>query len=152
MKVRWVLYLLLGLLFWSVAASATDGTFRGKVVNPPANEQAAPGWIFVEGRNHMLRRVEVAHAQIVFGEDVPVSQHRKCNAECLSPGQEVRITARQDSAGEWRAKRVEILNTTTTLPEKPLKAGTLPKLYSLLGASQITKQGESCIASSTGEI
>jgi len=131
-----VLYLVLGLLFGSVAASATDGTFRGKVVNPPANEQTVAGWIFVEGRNHMLRRVEVAHAQIVFAEDVPVSQHRKCTAECLNPGQEVRITARQDSAGEWRAKRVEILGMTTTLPEKPLKAGTLPKLYSLWALSR----------------
>jgi hypothetical protein len=136
MKVRWVLYLALGLLFGSTMASATDGTFRGKVVGPPANEKAVPGWIFVEGRNHMLRRVEVAHAQIVFAEDVPVSQHRKCTAECLNPGQEVRITARQDSAGEWRAKRIEILSITTTLPEKPLKAGTLPKLYSLWALSR----------------
>ena len=126
MKVRWVLCLALGLLLGSVAASAVDGTFRGRVVDPPANERAVPGWIFVEGKNHMLRRVEVAHALIVFGEDVPVSQHRKCNAECLSPGQEVRITARQDASGEWRAKQVEILKIPSTAPERPLKAGTLP--------------------------
>src|SRR5689334_18835270 len=84
-------------------ASAVDGTFRGKVIDPPYNQPAARGWIFVQGRNRMLRRVEVAHAMIVFGEEVPASQRHKCNSECLSAGQEVRVTARQDSAGEWRA-------------------------------------------------
>lgn len=61
----------------------------------------------------MLRRVEVSHAQIVFGSNVPESQKRKCNADCLSVGQEIRVTAEQDRAGEWRAKRVEILQLTT---------------------------------------
>jgi hypothetical protein len=126
MKVRWELCLALGLLFGSLTASAVDGTFRGRVVDPPANEQAVSGWIFVQGKNHMLRRVEVSHALIVFGEDVPVSEHRKCNAECLSPGQEVRITAHQGPDGEWRAKRVEILKITAAPPERPLKTGTLP--------------------------
>jgi hypothetical protein len=151
MKVRWMLCLLAGLLFWS-SGSAADGTFRGKIVNPPASERAVPGWIFVQGRNQMLRRVEVAHALIVFGEDVPVSQHRKCTSECLSPGQEVRITAYQDSAGEWRAKRVEILKVTPTAGEKPLKAGTLPNFTHFCVPKQITNQGASSIASPTGEI
>jgi hypothetical protein len=74
----------------------------------------------------MLRRVEVAHAEILFGEDVPVSQRHKCNAECLSPGQEVRITAHQDTAGEWQAKQVEILKTAAKTIETPLQAETLP--------------------------
>ncbi len=80
----------------------------------------------------MLRRVEVAHAEITFGEDVPVSQHRKCNSECLSPGQEVRITARQDPTGEWRAKQVEILKITTRVAETPLKIATLPNFTDFL--------------------
>ena len=152
MKVRWVLCLLAGLLV-SGPLLAADGTFRGRIVNPPASEKAVPGWIFVEGKNHMLRRVEVAHALIVFGDDVPVSQHRHCTSECLSPGQEVRITASQDAAGEWRAKRVEILRLTPGLSQKPLQAETtLPRLYLLWELLGITKQGESSIASSTGEI
>ena len=152
MKVRWVLCLLAGLLV-SGPLSAVDGTFRGRIVSPPASEKAVSGWIFVEGKNHMLRRVEVAHALIVFGDDVPVSQHRQCTSECLSPGQEVRITASQDAAGEWRAKRVEILRLTPGLPQKPLQAQTtLPRLYFLWELLGITKQGESSIASSTGEI
>jgi hypothetical protein len=151
MRVRWVLCLLSGLLVWGLA-EAVDGTFRGRIVNPPASEKAVPGWIFVQGKNQMLRRVEVAHAQIVFSEEVPVSQRRKCNSECLSPGQEVRITAYQDQVGEWRAKRVEILKFIPAFTEKPLKAGALPNFTHFWPPAQITNRAEFCIATSTGEI
>jgi hypothetical protein len=125
----WVLSLaFVAMLFASLYASAADGTFIGKVVDPPANAPVTPGWIFVQGRNNMLRRVEVAHAVILFGEDVPVSQRRKCNAECLTPGQEVRVTAHQDTAGEWQAKQVEILKTAARRTEMPLRAETSPDL------------------------
>jgi hypothetical protein len=107
----WVLGLAFVMLVGASCALAADGTFLGKVVDPPEGAPVTPGWIFVQGRNNMLRRVEVAHAEILFGEDVPVSQRHKCNAECLTPGQEVRITAHQDTAGEWQAKQVEILKT-----------------------------------------
>jgi hypothetical protein len=89
----------------------TEGIFQGTVVDPPSSQPASPGWIFVQGGNHQLRRVEVTHAEIVFGEQVPPSQKRKCGPECLEAGQEVRITANQDASGEWRARRVEILRT-----------------------------------------
>jgi hypothetical protein len=104
---------LCGLLLCSTVLCATEGVFQGKIVDPPTAETHRPGWIFVQGRNHMLRRVEVAHAEIVFGDQVPVSQRRKCKMDCLAPGQEIRVTAEQDSSGEWRAKRVEILQLTT---------------------------------------
>ena len=92
---------------------ATDGMFQGKVVDPPASQPATSGWIYVEGRNHALRRVEVSHAAIVFGSEVPINQRRKCGVECLIPGQEIRVIAEQDSSGEWRAKRIEILKLVT---------------------------------------
>jgi hypothetical protein len=92
---------------------AIDGLFQGRVVEPPASHAAVPGWIFVQGRNRLLRRVEVSHADIVFGEKVPVSQRHKCSMECLTAGQEVLVLAEQDGSGEWRAKRVEILKLTT---------------------------------------
>jgi hypothetical protein len=60
----------------------------------------------------LLRRVEVAHAVIIIGQQVPSSQRRKCGLECLEVGQEVRVIANQDSMGEWRASRVEILRLT----------------------------------------
>jgi hypothetical protein len=96
----------------SSATWAIDGTFQGRVVDPPTSQPLVRGWIYVQGPNHMLRRVEVSHASIVFGESVPVSQRHKCTMECLTAGQEVRVTAEQDRAGEWRAKRIEILKLT----------------------------------------
>src|ERR1700757_4113383 len=66
MKALWGLGLALTLLLAALPLSAVDGTFRGKVIDPPGNVPAAPGWIFVQGRNKALRRVNVSHADIVF--------------------------------------------------------------------------------------
>jgi hypothetical protein len=149
----WVVSLAFGLLLSSSAVFAVDGTFRGKIADPPANEPAVKGWIFVEGRNQMLRRVEVAHAEIVYGEEVPASNQRhNCNSDCLVKGQEVRITAHQDASGEWRAKRVEILKMTTQTTEKRLRARSLPNFTSFDASFEVTNHDGSCIASSTGEI
>ncbi len=104
------LLLLMGL---ALPAFGTEGMFQGRVVDPPADQSAHSGWVYVQGRNHMLRRVEVSHASIVFSKDVPESQRHKCGMECLTPGQEIQVTAEQDSAGEWRARRIEILKLTT---------------------------------------
>ncbi len=116
--------LLLLVVFLAVNVSATDGMFQGKIVEPPANQPAASGWIYIQGRNHALRRVEVSHAAIAFGSEVPTDQRRKCGVECLIPGQEVRIIAEQDSSGEWRAKKIEILKLVTrgTRPYVSLQA------------------------------
>ena len=111
-RVTAVLFLL---IFMNAATWAVDGTFQGRVIDPPLNHPLRYGWIYVQGRNHLLRRVEVSHAHIVFGENIPVSQRHKCNMECLSAGQEIRVTAEQDDAGEWRAKTVEIIKLTTRL-------------------------------------
>jgi len=145
----WLLCLIFVLLAVSPQALAADGTFRGKVIDPPANETAVPGWIYVQGKNHMLRRVEVAHAAIVFGEDIPASQQHKCSSECLSPGQEVRITAHQDTTGEWRAKQVEILKITTRMAEAPQKIAALPNFTHFSSLLEITNQEEFRIASTT---
>jgi hypothetical protein len=88
---------------------AVDGTFQGKVVAAPADAPVVPGWIYVQGRNHLLRRVEVAQAEIVFSSAIPEKQRGTANPGRLVPGTEVLITARQDRAGKWHAKRVEIL-------------------------------------------
>jgi hypothetical protein len=152
MKLGWVLSLVFGLLAYGLTAFAVDGTFRGKITDPPANEPTVKGWIFVQGRNHMLRRVEVAHAEIVYGEEIPASERHNCNVECLQAGQEVRITAHQDSSGEWRAKRVEILKMTKPTSETHLSAASLPNFTRFSPLCKITNPGESCIAPSTGEI
>src|SRR6478672_3050597 len=145
--------LALVLLMGISSAFAVDGTFVGKIADPPASEPAVKGWIFVEGRNQMLRRVEVAHAEIVYGEEVPASSQRHhCNSDCLVKGQEVRITAHQDASGEWRAKRVEILKMTNQTTEKRLRARALPNLTRFGGFCEVTNTDDLCIASSTGEI
>jgi hypothetical protein len=110
MRVRVSLVALLFSLASGLSFGA-EGIFQGTVVDPPASQPASPGWIFVEGGNHLLRKVEVTHAVIVFGPQVPPSRKRKCGPECLSAGQEVRVTAEQDASGEWRARQVEILRT-----------------------------------------
>lgn len=148
-----IVSLAFGLLWSSSALFAVDGTFLGKIADPPANESAVKGWIFVEGRNQMLRRVEVAHAEIVYGEEVPASNQRhNCNSDCLVKGQEVRITAHQDESGEWRAKRVEILKETTQPTEKRLRARALPNFTHFGGICEVTNTDDLCIAPSTGEI
>lgn len=149
----WVVSFAFGMLLSSTAVFAVDGTFRGKIADPPANEPAVKGWIFIEGRNQMLRRVEVAHAEIVYGEEVPASSQRhNCNSDCLIKGQEVRITAHQDASGEWRAKQVEILKLTIQTTEKRLTAGSLPNFTSFGDSCEVTSPEDLCIAPSTGEI
>jgi len=103
------IWLLVGTLLTLASAFAADGTFQGKVVEAPQGADARPGWIFVEGHNHLLRRVDVSHAVIVLAPGVVPSRRGKCDWECITAGQEIKITAGQDSSGEWRAKRVEIL-------------------------------------------
>jgi hypothetical protein len=149
----WFVSLAFALLLSTPTAFAVDGTFRGKIADPPANVPAVKGWIFVEGKNQMLRRVEVAHAEIVYGDEVPASSQRHvCNSDCLIKGQEVRITAHQDSSGEWRAKRVEILKVGVQSTEKHLSARTLLNFTPLGASSEVTNTDDFCIASSTGEI
>src|ERR1041385_8425740 len=41
----WIVSLAFGLLLSSSALFAVDGTFRGKIADPPANESAVKGWI-----------------------------------------------------------------------------------------------------------
>jgi hypothetical protein len=101
------------LITLAVPSLAIDGTFQGRVVNPPVAQPNLQGWIYVQGGNHVIRRVEVQHAEIVYAQDLAVSRRHKCSLECLTVGQEIRVTAEQDRSGEWRAKRVEILKLTT---------------------------------------
>jgi len=109
----------------ALSALAVDGTFQGKVVDPPEDAPHVDGWIFIQGHNNSLRRVEITHAKIVYGEEIPAAKRRKCGRDCLEPGQLVRVTAEQDSGGQWRAKEIEILRLT----ENPARSAT-PRLLS----------------------
>jgi hypothetical protein len=103
-----VFTLVLGL---AIVAGATPGSFRGTIVDNP---NAAKGWIYVQGRNGTARRVEITHAKISYDEDVPATERRPNAGEALKQGVEVRVTAEQDSEGEWHATEVEILKAADT--------------------------------------
>ncbi len=102
-RVLRVVALSLGL---AVLATATLGSFRGTIVDNP---NATKGWIYVQGRNGTARRVEISRAKILYDEDVPAAERRPKAEDALTPGAEVRVTAEQDSDGEWHATQVEIL-------------------------------------------
>jgi hypothetical protein len=74
--------------------------------------QSADGqteWVYIAGRNGSLRRVEVSKAQVVYSQEVPTHRRQKIASQAVPSGTEVRITAEQDSHGDWRASEIEIL-------------------------------------------
>ena len=121
MRDGWVLLFLFLALPTSVLAA--EGTFQGTIVDAPRQAQAAPGWIFVQGRNRLVRRVDVTRATVVAAPGVLLGPSEKCGLDCLLVGQEVRVTAEQDGSGEWRAKLVEIVRPVGgPVPSKIAKA------------------------------
>jgi hypothetical protein len=96
-------------LLLPMLALATLGVFRGKLVEPPPQQDRA-GWIFVQSPKGMLRQVEISKAQIIYGDDVPQAGRSESPKADLVPGAEVLVTAEQDNAGEWRATEVQILS------------------------------------------
>jgi hypothetical protein len=97
------------ILFLSPTLLAVDGAFQGRVVDPPSGAKLTPGWIFIQGHNKTLRRVEVNHARVVMSEEASAHQPCQGGIDCLTVGTEVRITASQGSDGEWHARVVEVL-------------------------------------------
>ncbi len=96
-------------LLTSALAFATLGIFRGKLVEPPPQQERA-GWVFVQSPKGMLRQVEISKARIVYADDVPQAARSDSPLADLVPGTEVLVTAEQDTAGEWRATEVQILS------------------------------------------
>jgi hypothetical protein len=97
-----IVILLSGLL------AATPGIFVGRIYCPP-EVRLEPGWLFVQGRKGMLRKVEISGAEVVYSKAIPRSQRMKDPSKSLTHGVEVQVTAEQDGQGEWRARQIEIL-------------------------------------------
>lgn len=107
----------LGVLILTVLSVAgTPGSFRGKIVENASSSPADKNWIYVQGRNGMVRRVEISHAHIEYDEDVPASDRSRTARQALVPGAEVRVTAEQGSDGEWKASEIEILEPAAVQP------------------------------------
>jgi hypothetical protein len=90
-------------------AAASTGSFRGKIVEGP--NTAGKNWLYIQGRNGMVRRVDISHALVEYDEDVPMASRSRNPQDALKPGVDVRITAEQGSDGEWRASRIEIMDS-----------------------------------------
>ena len=97
-----------------------QGTFRGVVVTSPARAKADDGFIYVLGKNRMLRRVSVGKAKVSFGAEVPEHERGSAPVADLVEGAEVRVTAKPDGTGNWQALAVEILKLAP--PVKPRQA------------------------------
>src|SRR5258708_12396948 len=63
---RWILCCIAALLLSLAGAYAVDGTFQGKVVDVPEGAPAIPGWIYIQGRNRLLPRVQFAQPVHLF--------------------------------------------------------------------------------------
>ena len=121
MKTRAAAGLLLFVLTLTPCFAATPGTFRGRIVEPPKGKEHE-GWLYVQGRNRMLRRVSLAKAEVVYSDQVPPHQREKVPMDGLLAGAEVRVTAEQDESGEWRALRIEILKVAERAAAAKLRA------------------------------
>lgn len=89
--------------------AATPGTFRGVLVEAPTASRT-DGWIFVKGKNGMLRKVEIKSAAIHYEDTFPRAKRKPSAKSSLKPGIEVRVTATQGKDGEWHASDVEIVD------------------------------------------
>lgn len=113
-------------------AAATPGIFEGMVYD--TNEPRVPhGWILVQSKNGMLRKVEITRARIVYSQSVPSADRVQEPSLALVHGTEVRVTAEQDSAGEWRASEIEILRLAK--PKSRAAAACGSSAWALFGNS-----------------
>ena len=93
--------------------SATTGSFRGIIVRGPDEN---PGWIWVKGANGMLRKMGVSGARVLYDNAVANIDRERQPELSMKSGAEVRVTANQDSDGEWRASKIEILKIKSAEP------------------------------------
>jgi hypothetical protein len=93
--------------------TAATGSFRGVIVRGPDENH---GWIWVKGANGMLRKVGVSGARVLYDNAVPNIDRERQPELSMKSGAEVRVTANQDSDGEWRASKIEILKTKSAEP------------------------------------
>jgi len=107
----------------SAALAGTPGIFQGRIYR---GQNASPGWIYVQGRNGMLRKVEVSRARVVYAASVAAADRATDPSRDLVQGAEVRVTAEQDGTGEWRASRVEIVKVQRN-PQPPSRAQAAPR-------------------------
>ena len=90
------------------AAGAAAGSFRGTVVNGP-NSGADKQWVYVQGRDGNIRRVDISNARVTYDAAVPKHVRTPKASDSIREGADVRVTASQDGNGEWKASSIEVL-------------------------------------------
>ena len=108
----------IGLLLLALASglhAGPSGTFLGTLVSA-SGSRAEARWIYVKGKNGVIRRVEISTAKVAYGEGFPREQRKQPAVAALEPGTEIRVTATQDNSGEWHASRIEITSAADNTP------------------------------------
>ena len=101
-------------LMLAAPGEPTPGLFKGRLVLERCSESP----IYIQARNGSLRRVNVGKAQITYSKEVAASKRERDPVAGLRRADQVLITAVQDDAGEWTAKRIEILSVNSSSPAK----------------------------------
>jgi len=109
------------LAFASGLYAGPSGTFLGTLVSASGSRSEAR-WLYVKGKNGVIRRVEVSAAKVAYADSVPREQRKQPAATALQPGAEIRVTASQDENGEWRASRIEITAAATATNAPPAES------------------------------
>ncbi|MEO8726298.1 MAG: hypothetical protein ABI383_09245 [Acidobacteriaceae bacterium] len=119
--------LLLCLLLAVPGVAGPVGIFQGELISGP---QA--GWLYVKGRNGMLRRVKLGKARIVYGRTVPLERRDPNPSDDLIKGAVVKVTAEQGSDGEWRARKVVLVHLSANLRDRERATTAAAKLSTSL--------------------
>lgn len=86
----------------------TEGNFAGQIIRGPDLHDSKK-WIYVQGPHGSSRRVDVSTAKIFFNASVEKKDRDAKPENGIREGAQVRVTASQDSDGEWKASSVEIV-------------------------------------------
>jgi len=105
--VRSKLFFAVPVILVALCLATPAGSFRGKIVATPRPDSGHK-WIYIQALKGTLRRVDVSRASIRYGADVPKGDRRPNATESLREGAQIRVTASQDTDGEWRAIEVTI--------------------------------------------
>ncbi len=108
------------LLSSAAFAGTITGVFQGTVVQlgapPSRSSQVGPKtarvrWMYVQGKNGVIRRANIAKATFDYDEDFPKARRHKKAEDSLLKAAVVRVTAEQDVAhnGEWQATSVSLV-------------------------------------------
>jgi hypothetical protein len=129
----------------TTSASGLLGVFQGTIVRGPMTKGKAR-WIYVQSKNGMVRRVNIARATVEYDDDFPASKRLPIADKALRSDVEVRVTAEQDHSkngdGEWQGKEIVIV-----VPQPPSgtkgqnRASRIPDWPSLKKRGNTTTQG-----------